>query len=521
MTDEQLLRYSRHILLDDIGIDGQERLLAAHAVVVGAGGLGSPVALYLASAGVGRITLIDPDTVDATNLQRQIAHDLSRVGLPKVQSAQVAMHAINPEVRIDALQQRADDALLDRVLPGADVLLDCTDNFRTRHLINRASVRHGVPLVSGAAIRFDGQLSVYDPREPTSPCYACLFPDTDALEETRCATMGVFAPPAAHRTVRLARKRHLAKGQPTAGVTGFVLLQTPRGLQQAQHSVQRIAAGIGHQCLGQRRAHAQAQTAARQQGRAALLQRAQQVCPGEPVRHTLAPAVVAFIRTTAQYAARQQPGVGLERDAVAVLLGLMQPGQRHPRRQQARHPRVQHKGHGRVDPFHARARPCRPIRGPVGKLVPCWPCGTKSGEGGADLGTLQRGVVRYTVTPLQRPTQRLHQRARQPEGKIETPDPRAVLAQRLAPDRQAVVRPQRVEHHLLRRTHRPQQAAHRMHDRLAPRGRTGEVAPQQPRSRRLCGGLACAALGAHTRPMMLAVAMSSSSSASDTLPETL
>ncbi|MDT7929482.1 HesA/MoeB/ThiF family protein [Tepidimonas sp.] len=194
MTDEQLLRYSRHILLDDIGIDGQERLLAAHAVVVGAGGLGSPVALYLASAGVGRITLIDPDTVDATNLQRQIAHDLSRVGLPKVQSAQVAMHAINPEVRIEALVQRADDALLDRVLPGADVLLDCTDNFRTRHLINRASVRLGVPLVSGAAIRFDGQLSVYDPRQPASPCYACLFPDTDALEETRCATMGVFAP---------------------------------------------------------------------------------------------------------------------------------------------------------------------------------------------------------------------------------------------------------------------------------------------------------------------------------------
>lgn len=194
MTDEQLLRYSRHILLDEIGIEGQERLIAAHAVIVGAGGLGSPVALYLASAGVGRITLIDHDTVDATNLQRQIAHDLARVGLPKAQSAQVAMHAINPEVRITPLVQRADDALLDAVLPGADVVLDCTDNFRTRHLINRASVRHRVPLVSGAAIRFDGQLSVYDPRDARSPCYACLFPETEGLEETRCATMGVFAP---------------------------------------------------------------------------------------------------------------------------------------------------------------------------------------------------------------------------------------------------------------------------------------------------------------------------------------
>lgn len=194
MTDEQLLRYSRHILLDDIGIEGQERLLAAHAVIVGAGGLGSPVALYLASAGVGRITVIDHDTVDATNLQRQIAHDLARLGLPKAHSAQVAMRAINPEVCIQPLLQRADDAVLDSVLPSADVVLDCTDNFRTRHLINRASVRHRVPLVSGAAIRFDGQLSVYDPRDPHSPCYACLFPPTEGLEETRCATMGVFAP---------------------------------------------------------------------------------------------------------------------------------------------------------------------------------------------------------------------------------------------------------------------------------------------------------------------------------------
>ena len=194
MNDDQLLRYSRHILLNELGVEGQERLLASHALVIGAGGLGSPVALYLASAGVGRITLVDHDTVDATNLQRQIAHNMERVGHPKAESARVAMHAINPEVQVNAVLQRADAALLDALVPTADVVLDCTDNFATRHAINRACVQHRVPLVSGAAIRFDGQLSVYDARDEKSPCYACVFPDTDGLEETRCATMGVFAP---------------------------------------------------------------------------------------------------------------------------------------------------------------------------------------------------------------------------------------------------------------------------------------------------------------------------------------
>ncbi|MDD2535141.1 MAG: HesA/MoeB/ThiF family protein [Macromonas bipunctata] len=194
MTDDELLRYSRHILLDELGIEGQECLLAAHAVVVGAGGLGSPVALYLASAGVGHITLIDHDHVDATNLQRQIAHTLARVGQPKAESARVAMHAINPDVRIDALVQRADAALLDALLPRADVVLDCTDNFATRQLLNRACVQHRVPLVSGAAIRWSGQLAVYDSRQSDSPCYACIFAPDDAPEETRCATLGVFAP---------------------------------------------------------------------------------------------------------------------------------------------------------------------------------------------------------------------------------------------------------------------------------------------------------------------------------------
>jgi molybdopterin/thiamine biosynthesis adenylyltransferase len=194
MNDDDLLRYSRHILLDDIGVEGQERIRAAHAVVVGAGGLGSPVALYLGSAGVGRLTLVDADTVDVTNLQRQIAHDMSRVGQPKVESARAAVAALNPGVEVRTVARRADAGLLDELLPGCDVVLDCTDNFATRQAINAACVRHGVPLVSGAAIRFDGQVAVYDPRDAASPCYACLFPPQQQLEETRCATMGVFAP---------------------------------------------------------------------------------------------------------------------------------------------------------------------------------------------------------------------------------------------------------------------------------------------------------------------------------------
>jgi len=194
VNDEQLLRYSRHILLDEVGIEGQERLLASHALVIGAGGLGSPVALYLASAGVGHITLVDHDAVDATNLQRQVAHTLARVGRPKAESAREAMSAINPDPQITTVLQRADATLLDQLVPQAQVVLDCTDNFATRHAINRACVRHGVPLVSGAAIRFDGQLAVYDPHDQGSPCYACVFPESDDMEEVRCATMGVFAP---------------------------------------------------------------------------------------------------------------------------------------------------------------------------------------------------------------------------------------------------------------------------------------------------------------------------------------
>ena len=194
MDDRQLLRYSRHLLLDDIGVEGQQRLLDAHALIVGAGGLGSPVALYLASAGVGQLTLVDHDTVDLTNLQRQIMHTEARIGQPKVDSARQAIAALNPDVQVRTVARRADAALLDELVAEADVALDCSDNFATRQALNLACVRRRRPLVSGAAIGFDGQVAVYDPRRDDSPCYACVFPPEAVVEEVRCATMGVFAP---------------------------------------------------------------------------------------------------------------------------------------------------------------------------------------------------------------------------------------------------------------------------------------------------------------------------------------
>ena len=194
MDDRKLLRYSRHILLNEIGIEGQQRILSAHALIIGAGGLGSPVALYLGSAGVGHITIVDDDVVDETNLQRQIAHTVDRVGQPKAVSAQTAIHAINPGVKVIAIEARAKGELLEALVAQSDVVLDCSDNYTTRHAVNAACVRYGKPLVSGAAIRFDGQISVFDMRRPHSPCYACMFPPDESFEETRCATMGVLAP---------------------------------------------------------------------------------------------------------------------------------------------------------------------------------------------------------------------------------------------------------------------------------------------------------------------------------------
>jgi len=194
VTDEQLLRYSRHILLDALGIEGQQRILDSHALIVGAGGLGSPAALYLASAGVGRITLVDDDQVDLTNLQRQILHTEARVGLAKAESGRQALAAINPAVEVIPVRERLSGAALDARVAAANIVLDCTDNFATRHAINRACVRHRKPLVSGAAVRFDGQVSVYDLARDDAPCYHCLFPEAEDVEEVRCAVMGVFAP---------------------------------------------------------------------------------------------------------------------------------------------------------------------------------------------------------------------------------------------------------------------------------------------------------------------------------------
>ena len=194
MDDAQLLRYSRHILLDEIGIEAQQRLLAATVLVLGAGGLGSPAALYLAAAGVGTLLLADSDTVDATNLQRQILHRESSIGQPKVLSGRRALNELNPGVEVIALGDRLQGAALASAVARCDVALDCTDSFATRHALNRACVRHRVPLVSGAAIRFDGQLAVFDARRADSPCYHCLFPETDEVDAVQCATMGVFAP---------------------------------------------------------------------------------------------------------------------------------------------------------------------------------------------------------------------------------------------------------------------------------------------------------------------------------------
>ena len=194
MDDNQLLRYSRHILLPEIGIEGQQRLLDAHALLIGAGGLGSPAALYLASAGVGTLTICDGDTVDLTNLQRQIVHREDSVGANKVDSARATLQAINPRVTIHAVAERVAGKRLEALVAAADVVLDGSDNFATRHAVNRACVAARKPLVSGAGVRFDGQLAVFDLRAPDSPCYACLFPEAGENEEMRCAVMGVFAP---------------------------------------------------------------------------------------------------------------------------------------------------------------------------------------------------------------------------------------------------------------------------------------------------------------------------------------
>lgn len=241
MNDEQLLRYARHLMLDDIGIEGQRRLLDSHALVIGAGGLGCPVALYLGTAGVGRITVVDDDVVDVTNLQRQIAHNQSRIGQPKAVSVQASVAALNPDVRLHALVRRADAALLDEWVPQADVVLDCTDNFRTRHAVNQACVRHGKPLVWGAATGWDGQFSSHDSRQEASPCYACLFPPEAAFEDVACAQMGVLAPLVGIvGSVQAAEAIKLLAGA-GSGLTGWLGLVDARSLSVERMRIARDA----------------------------------------------------------------------------------------------------------------------------------------------------------------------------------------------------------------------------------------------------------------------------------------
>ncbi len=194
MNDQQLLRYSRHILLDEIGIEGQEKILAGRVLLIGAGGLGSPAAYYLASSGVGTMTLVDHDTVDLSNLQRQILHTTDRIGQSKAYSAEQTLRQINPEVHVIALTEKAENERLHTLVANVDVVLDCSDNFSTRHAVNRACVAHGVPLVSGAALKLNGQISVFDVRDAASPCYACLFSEDQHFEDALCSSMGVFSP---------------------------------------------------------------------------------------------------------------------------------------------------------------------------------------------------------------------------------------------------------------------------------------------------------------------------------------
>ncbi len=194
MNDNQLLRYSRHILLPQIEYEGQDKLVQGHALIVGAGGLGSPAALYLAAAGVGTITICDFDAVDLSNLQRQVLHTTGAIGMNKALSAQKTLLALNPDITVNAIGQRASEIELHALVARAGVVLDCSDNFATRYLLNKLCVQLKKPLVSGAGLGFEGQVTVYDMRLAQSPCYHCLFPDNGEGTDLRCATNGVFAP---------------------------------------------------------------------------------------------------------------------------------------------------------------------------------------------------------------------------------------------------------------------------------------------------------------------------------------
>lgn len=239
MNDEQLLRYSRHILLDEWGIEGQQNILNSHILVIGAGGLGCAAALYLASSGVGRITLMDADRVDLTNLQRQVAHTTERVGQLKVDSLREALLQVNPSIEVVAIPQKAEGTLLIDQVGQAQVVLDCTDNFASRQAINHACTHGGKPLVSGSAIRWDGQVSVFDPRSSTSPCYACIFPADSQVQEAQCSSMGVFAPLVGMiGSSQAAEALHLASGRASA-LTGRLLMLNASGMNTTSIQLQR------------------------------------------------------------------------------------------------------------------------------------------------------------------------------------------------------------------------------------------------------------------------------------------
>lgn len=193
MNDQQLLQYSRHLLLPEIDMHGQQAWLDASVLVLGLGGLGSPVALYLASAGVGKLVLVDDDAVELSNLQRQVIHTTESIGEPKAESAAAQIKRINPNIEVDVRVERLEEAAMVELVSSVDLVVDCTDNFTTRHALNRACYAAKVPLVSGAAIRFEGQVTVYDPRSEDSPCYRCLYPESAELD-LNCSTSGVFAP---------------------------------------------------------------------------------------------------------------------------------------------------------------------------------------------------------------------------------------------------------------------------------------------------------------------------------------
>ena len=193
MNDNQLLRYSRQIMLPQIDVEGQQKLLAAKALIIGAGGLGSPASIYLAAAGVGHLTIFDDDDVDLSNLQRQIAHYTDDIGIAKVISTRQTLNRLNPDINVRAVKRRLSGAELAEEVEAADVVLDCSDNFATRFAINQACVEHETPLVSGAAIRFEGQVAVFTPGRGGSPCYNCLY-RMDGEEPLNCVTNGVVAP---------------------------------------------------------------------------------------------------------------------------------------------------------------------------------------------------------------------------------------------------------------------------------------------------------------------------------------